>query len=77
MVVSDRMTEANEQDQEQKRPLTPPFGRDAGLRKPVEAGQVRQSFSQRTLEAQSHRSTSVRPRRKRRLDSDRRCLPAP
>ncbi len=45
MVVSDRMTEANEQDQEQKRPLTLRSGGTLGLRKPVEAGQVRQSFS--------------------------------
>src|SRR5258708_38632409 len=39
------MTEANEQDQEQKRPLTLRSGGTLGLRKPVEAGQVRQSFS--------------------------------
>src|SRR5882672_7593322 len=45
MVVSDRMTEANEQDQEQKRPLTLRSAGTLGLRKPVEAGQVRQSFS--------------------------------
>src|SRR5258708_38450086 len=39
------MTEANEQDQEQKRPLTLRSAGTLGLRKPVEAGQVRQSFS--------------------------------
>ena len=42
------MTEANEQDvneQEQKRPLTLRTGGTLGLRRPVETGQVRQSFS--------------------------------
>src|SRR5713101_8036636 len=49
MVVPKRMTEANEQEaneQEQKRPLT--LGRGGTrleLRRPVETGQVRQSFS--------------------------------
>ena len=49
MVVPKRMTEANEQEaneQEQKRPLT--LGRSGTrleLRRPVETGQVRQSFS--------------------------------
>src|SRR5258708_3368124 len=49
MVVRKRMTEANEQEaneQEQKRPLT--LGRGGTrleLRRPVETGQVRQSFS--------------------------------
>src|SRR2546425_9156614 len=37
------MTEANEQ--EQKRPLTLRSGGTLGLRRPVETGQVRQSFS--------------------------------
>ena len=48
MVVPKRMTEANEQDvqdQEQKRPLTLRSGGTLGLRRPVETGQVRQSFS--------------------------------
>src|SRR5262252_5045318 len=45
MVAQDRMTEANEQDQEQKRPLTLRSAGTLGLRKPVETGQVRQSFS--------------------------------
>ena len=49
MVASDRMTEANEQEQteqEQKRPLTLRSGGGTlGLRRPVETGQVRQSFS--------------------------------
>src|SRR5438132_390786 len=47
MVVSKRMTEANEQeqDQEQKRPLTLGRSGTLGLRRPVETGQVRQSFS--------------------------------
>ncbi|HYU13605.1 MAG TPA: translation initiation factor IF-2 [Stellaceae bacterium] len=41
------MTEANEQEQEQeqKRPLTLGRGGTLGLRRPVETGQVRQSFS--------------------------------
>jgi translation initiation factor IF-2 len=40
------MTDANEQDvQEQKRPLTLRSGGTLGLRRPVETGQVRQSFS--------------------------------
>ncbi|HEX3535260.1 MAG TPA: translation initiation factor IF-2 [Stellaceae bacterium] len=42
------MAEANEQDQteqEQKRPLTLRTGGTLGLRRPVETGQVRQSFS--------------------------------
>src|SRR5438132_12973724 len=43
MVVPKRMTEANEQ--EQKRPLTLRSGGTLGLRRPVETGQVRQSFS--------------------------------
>ncbi len=43
MVVPKRMTEANEQ--EQKRPLTLRSGSTLGLRRPVETGQVRQSFS--------------------------------
>src|SRR5207237_7836386 len=47
--ASDRMTEANEQEQteqEQKRPLTLRSGGGTlGLRRPVETGQVRQSFS--------------------------------
>jgi translation initiation factor IF-2 len=43
MVVLKRMTEANEQ--EQKRPLTLRSGGTLGLRRPVETGQVRQSFS--------------------------------
>ena len=37
------MTEANEQ--EQKRPLTLRSGGTLGLRRPIETGQVRQSFS--------------------------------
>jgi translation initiation factor IF-2 len=49
MVVPKRMTEANEQDvteQEQKRPsLTLRSGGTLGLRRPVESGQVKQSFS--------------------------------
>src|SRR5438132_667040 len=48
MVVPKRMTEANEQEaneQEQKRPLTLRSGGTLGLRRPVESGQVRQSFS--------------------------------
>src|SRR5437879_4500277 len=48
MVVSKRMAEANEQDvteQEQKRPLTLRPGGTLGLRRPVESGQVKQSFS--------------------------------
>jgi translation initiation factor IF-2 len=48
MVVPKRMTEANEQEvneQEQKRPLTLRPGGTLGLRRPVETGQVRQSFS--------------------------------
>src|SRR5437762_6872127 len=47
MVVSKRMTEANEQEQEQeqKRPLTLGRSGTLGLRRPVETGQVRQSFS--------------------------------
>src|SRR5437867_3859166 len=49
MVVPKRMTEANEQEaneQEQKRPLTLRSGGGTlGLRRPVETGQVRQSFS--------------------------------
>jgi translation initiation factor IF-2 len=48
MVVPKRMTEANEQEaieQEQKRPLTLRSGGTLGLRRPVETGQVRQSFS--------------------------------
>src|SRR5438067_12755103 len=48
MVVPERMTEANEQEaneQEQKRPLTLRSGGTLGLRRPVETGQVRQSFS--------------------------------
>src|SRR5690242_11437509 len=49
MVASDHMAEANEQDQteqEQKRPLTLRSGGGTlGLRRPVETGQVRQSFS--------------------------------
>jgi translation initiation factor IF-2 len=47
MVVSKRMTEANEQDaneHEQKR-LTLRSGGTLGLRRPLETGQVRQSFS--------------------------------
>src|SRR5215204_6297786 len=49
MVVSKRMTEANEQDtneheQDQKR-LTLRSGGTLGLRRPIETGQVRQSFS--------------------------------
>src|SRR5262245_45584348 len=47
MVVPKRMTEANEQDaneHEQKR-LTLRSGGTLGLRRPVETGQVRQSFS--------------------------------
>src|SRR5438128_8347121 len=43
MVVPKRMTEANEQ--EQKRPLTLRSGGTLGPRRPVETGQVRQSFS--------------------------------
>ena len=43
MVVPKRMTETNEQ--EQKRPLTLRSGGTLGLRRPVETGQVRQSFS--------------------------------
>ena len=43
MVVPKRMTEANEQ--EQKRPLTLGGGTRLELRRPVETGQVRQSFS--------------------------------
>src|ERR1700720_1796117 len=43
MVVPKRMTEANEQ--EQKRPLSLRSGGTLGLRRPVETGQVRQSFS--------------------------------
>ena len=41
------MTEANEQEQEQeqKRPLSLGRGGTLGLRRPVETGQVRQSFS--------------------------------
>src|SRR5215212_10243096 len=42
-MVPKRMTEANEQ--EQKRPLTLRSGGSLGLRRPVETGQVRQSFS--------------------------------
>src|SRR5260370_27636456 len=42
-VVSKRMTEANEQ--EQKRPLSLRSGGTLGLRRPIETGQVRQSFS--------------------------------
>jgi translation initiation factor IF-2 len=42
-MVPKRMTEANEQ--EQKRPLTLRSGGTLGLRRPVETGQVRQSFS--------------------------------
>ena len=48
MVVPKRMTEANEQEaneQEQKRPLTLGHGTRLELRRPVETGQVRQSFS--------------------------------
>src|SRR5437879_10016237 len=48
MVVPKRMTEANEQEaneQEQKRPLTLGGGTRLELRRPVETGQVRQSFS--------------------------------
>src|ERR1700675_3154704 len=49
MVVPKRMTEANEQEaneQEQKRPLTlVRTGTRLELRRPVETGQVRQSFS--------------------------------
>ena len=43
------MTDANQQEaneQEQKRPLTLRTGGTLGLRRPVETGQVRQSFSQ-------------------------------
>src|SRR3954470_14658628 len=43
VMVPKRMTEANEQ--EQKRPLTLRSGGTLGLRRPVETGQVRQSFS--------------------------------
>src|SRR5579864_1698087 len=42
------MTEANEpetSEQEQKRPLTLRSGGTLGLRRPIETGQVRQSFS--------------------------------
>jgi len=39
------MTEANENEQEQKRPLTLRSGGTLGLRRPIETGQVRQSFS--------------------------------
>src|ERR1043165_3700849 len=42
-MVPKRMTEANEQ--EQKRPLTLRSGGTLGLRRPIETGQVRQSFS--------------------------------
>src|SRR3954469_4273631 len=42
-MVPKRMTEANEQ--EQKRPLTLRSGGTLGLRRPVETGSVRQSFS--------------------------------
>jgi translation initiation factor IF-2 len=48
MVVRERMTETNEQDaqdKEQKRPLTLRAGGTLALRRPVESGQVRQSFS--------------------------------
>jgi translation initiation factor IF-2 len=47
MVVSKRMTEANEQEthEQEKRPLTLRSGGTLGLRRPVETGQVRQSFS--------------------------------
>jgi translation initiation factor IF-2 len=48
MAVPKRMTEVNEQDateQDQKRPLTLRSGGTLGLRRPVETGQVRQSFS--------------------------------
>jgi translation initiation factor IF-2 len=48
MVVTKRMTEANEQEvneQEQKRPLTLRSAGTLGLRRPAEPGQVRQSFS--------------------------------
>jgi translation initiation factor IF-2 len=48
MVVAKRMTEANEQDvqdKEQKRPLSLRAGGTLGLRRPAETGQVRQSFS--------------------------------
>jgi len=46
--VPKRMTEANEQEaneQEQKRPLTLRTAGTLGLRRPIETGQVRQSFS--------------------------------
>src|SRR4051795_10604543 len=42
-MVPKRMTEANEQ--EQKRPLTLRSSGTLGLRRPIETGQVRQSFS--------------------------------
>src|SRR5579864_8533263 len=48
MVVAERMAEANEQEveeKEQKRPLTLRSAGTLGLRRPVETGQVRQSFS--------------------------------
>src|SRR5438874_10238994 len=80
MVVSKRMTEANEQDvteQEQKRPsLTLRSGGTLGLRRPVEPGQVRQSFSHGRSKA-----VTVEVRKKRVLtpgaQSEARAEPAP
>src|SRR5262249_21109546 len=58
------MTEANEQ--EQKRPLTLRSGGTLGLRRPVETGQVRQSFShgrskQVTVEVRKRRGIAPEP----------------
>jgi translation initiation factor IF-2 len=68
MVVPKRMTEANEQEapeQDQKRPLT--LGRSATrleLRRPVETGQVRQSFSHgrsKTVTVEVRKKRTVAP----------------
>src|SRR5437763_7504075 len=73
------MTDANQQEadeQEQKRPLTLRSGGTLGLRRPVEPGQVRQSFSHGRSKA-----VTVEVRKKRVLtpgaQSEARAEPAP
>src|SRR5438046_2046827 len=78
------MTEANEQ--EQKRPLTLRSGGTLGLRRPIETGQVRQSFShgrskQVTVEVRKKRviapGTAPEPSRTEATPTVARAQPAP
>src|SRR5690242_959555 len=83
------MTEANEQEaneQEQKRPLTLRSGGTLGLRRPIETGQVRQSFShgrskQVTVEVRKKRviapGTAPEPSRTEAAPTVARAQPAP